>query len=59
MSEYTQTVKMDFAQRIRDGQCVICGDKILNAELLYNAHANILTQYCPTSEFANEQWAIK
>ena len=38
---------------------VICGDKTLNAELLYNTHANILTQYCPTSEFANEQWAIK
>lgn len=38
---------------------VICGDKILNAELLYNSHANILTQYCPRSEFANEQWAIK
>lgn len=37
---------------------VICGDKTLNAELLYNAHANILTQYCSTSEFANEQWAI-
>ena len=38
---------------------VVCGDKILNAELLYNSHANILTQYCTTSEFANEQWAIK
>ena len=38
---------------------VICGDKILNAELLYNNHAKILTQYCSTSEFANEQWARK
>lgn len=38
---------------------VICGNKILNAELLYNAHANILTQYCPTSEFANESWATR
>ena len=36
-----------------------CGDKTLNAELLYNAHANVLTQYCTTSEFAGEQWAIK
>lgn len=38
---------------------VICGDKTLNAELLYNAHANVLTQYCTTSEFAGEQWATK
>ncbi|WP_299292941.1 hypothetical protein [Nitrosopumilus sp.] len=27
MSEFTQNVKMQFAQRIRDGQCVICGEK--------------------------------
>ena len=27
MSENIQTVKMQFAQRIRDGQCVICGEK--------------------------------
>lgn len=27
MSEFTQNVKIHFAQRIRDGQCVICGDK--------------------------------
>jgi len=38
---------------------VICQDKVLNAELLYNAHANILVQYCSTSEFADEQWATK
>ena len=38
---------------------VTCGDKILNSELLYNAHANVLTQYCTTSEFAGEPWAIK
>ena len=38
---------------------VTCGDKNLNAELLYNAHANLLTQYCATSEFAGEQWAIE
>ena len=27
MSKFTQNVKMQFAQRIRDGQCVICGEK--------------------------------
>jgi hypothetical protein len=27
MSEETQNVKMKFAQRIRDGVCVICGQK--------------------------------
>lgn len=27
MSENTQNVKMQFAQRIRDGGCVICGNK--------------------------------
>ena len=27
MFENTQHVKMQFAQRIRDGSCVICGDK--------------------------------
>lgn len=36
---------------------VFCGDKILNAELLYNGHAKISTQYCSTSEFSNEDWA--
>ena len=36
---------------------VDCGGKVLNAELLYNGHANILTQYCKKSEFANEDWA--
>ena len=38
---------------------VTCGDKTLNSELLYNGHANVLTQYCTTSEFAGEQWAIE
>ncbi|MEX1151954.1 MAG: thermonuclease family protein, partial [Nitrosopumilaceae archaeon] len=38
---------------------VYCSDKILNAELLYNGHANILTNYCSTSEFATEDWAKK
>lgn len=36
---------------------VICDGKILNAELLHNGHANILTQYCKTSEFSKEKWA--
>ena len=36
---------------------VFCGDKVLNSELLYNGHANILTQYCSTSEFSGETWA--
>ena len=27
MSKNTQNVKMKFAQRIRDGACVICGEK--------------------------------
>ena len=38
---------------------VYCGDNVLNSELLYNGHANILTKYCTTSEFAKEDWAIK
>jgi micrococcal nuclease len=36
---------------------VYCNDKILNSELLLNDHANILTQYCSTSKFAEEKWA--
>jgi len=36
---------------------VFCGDKLLNSELLFNGHANILTQYCSTSEFSGEAWA--
>ena len=36
---------------------VFCGEKILNSELLYNNHANILTSYCKTSEFSGESWA--
>ena len=38
---------------------VHCGDKILNSELLSSGHANILMQYCSTSEFSNESWAQK
>jgi len=38
---------------------VYCGDKVLNSELLYNGYANILTQYCSTSEFTGEAWAQK
>ena len=36
---------------------VFCGEKVLNSELLYNNHANILTSYCKTSEFSSETWA--
>lgn len=36
---------------------VYCGDKDLNSELLYNGYANIMTQYCSTSEFSGENWA--
>ena len=35
---------------------VYCNGKILNSELLSNGYANILTQYCTTSEFSNEPW---
>lgn len=38
---------------------VHCGDKVLNSELLSSGQANILTQYCSTSEFSNETWAQK
>ena len=36
---------------------VYCGNRILNSELLYNGYADIMTQYCSTSEFAGEAWA--
>ncbi|AFS82908.1 thermonuclease family protein [Candidatus Nitrosopumilus sediminis] len=36
---------------------VTCIDRVLNSELLYEGHANILKQYCTTSEFSNESWA--
>ena len=38
---------------------VTCSGKILNAELLDNGYANILTQYCKKSEFSSESWAKK
>jgi micrococcal nuclease len=38
---------------------VFCGNKVLNSELLYSNHANILTTYCKTSEFSSEPWAKK
>jgi len=38
---------------------VYCGGRILNSELLYNEHAEILTQHCSTSEFSDEIWAKK
>lgn len=36
---------------------VYCGGKSLNSALLDNGYANILTQYCSTSEFSGERWA--
>jgi len=36
---------------------VYCGNRIINSELLYNGYADILTQYCSTSEFSGEAWA--
>ena len=36
---------------------VYCGDKVLNSRLLFSGNANILTQYCSTSEFSGEAWA--
>ncbi len=36
---------------------VYCSGKTLNSELLFNGHANILTQYCSVSEFSSEPWA--
>ena len=36
---------------------ITCNDKVLNSELLYAGHANILEQYCSTSEFSDEAWA--
>jgi endonuclease YncB( thermonuclease family) len=36
---------------------VTCSGKVLNAELIRNGHAHILTEYCKKSEFASENWA--
>jgi len=36
---------------------IYCGGKSLNSALLDNGYANILTQYCSTSEFSGERWA--
>jgi micrococcal nuclease len=36
---------------------VYCDGKSLNSALLYNGYANILTEYCSTSEFSDEIWA--
>lgn len=38
---------------------ITCSGKNLNAELLQNGYASILTQYCKKSEFASEPWAKK
>lgn len=36
---------------------VTCGDKVLNSELLYEGHANIMTEYCDESQYSGETWA--
>ena len=36
---------------------ITCNGNVLNSELLYAGHANILKQYCSTSEFSDESWA--
>ncbi|MBI2126666.1 MAG: thermonuclease family protein [Thaumarchaeota archaeon] len=36
---------------------VYCSTKNLNAELLANGHAKILSEFCSKSEFADEAWA--
>ncbi|EGP93574.1 thermonuclease family protein [Nitrosarchaeum koreense] len=36
---------------------VYCEDGVINEMLLSNGYANILTQYCDTSEFSGEYWA--
>lgn len=36
---------------------VYCGDKNLNAELIYSKNAVIISRYCEVSEFSNEDWA--
>jgi micrococcal nuclease len=38
---------------------VYCEGGVINEMLLSNGHANILTQYCDTSEFSGEFWAQK
>jgi len=36
---------------------VYCEGGVINEILLSNGHANILTQYCDTSEFSGDNWA--
>lgn len=36
---------------------VYCNGESLNSALLYKGHADILTQYCSSSEFSEEKWA--
>ena len=44
-------------EHIKPPHKMICDGKNLNSELLENDHAWILTQYCSTSEFSDEDWA--
>lgn len=36
---------------------VYCNGRNLNAELVINGHANVLSRFCSVSEFAKESWA--
>ena len=38
---------------------VYCNEKNLNEEILEAGYAEILTSFCPVSEFASESWAQK
>ncbi|MEW5841002.1 thermonuclease family protein [Nitrososphaera sp.] len=57
----TATVDQDDLQKTdrykRTVGKVTCAGKVLNAELLYSGHADILTRYCAKSEFSDESWA--
>jgi micrococcal nuclease len=59
----TISIDQDDGQRIdKYGRMVAkatCSNTNLNSALLENNHADILTQYCTTSEFATESWAKK
>ena len=36
-----------------------CDEDVLNAELLEEGYATLLTEYCNVSEFADERWALE
>jgi hypothetical protein len=38
---------------------VYCNDRLLNAALLDSKHATISERFCSSSEFRNEDWALR